>query len=114
MAEETPTTPTDETSVDDEVADILSGMIALLCNVGDNEVKVKPVRGDKSAMFVVDFTATNESKSRYRGMVIGREGRTITAIRQYLKAVGGAYRRYYDIDLVEDRSHRRGPAVPRS
>jgi len=97
----------DNDDIDKEVAELLTDMIALLCNAHVEEVKIEPVRGDKNCMFVVDFNSP--TKGRYRGMVIGREGRTIMALRQYLKAVGGAYRRYYDIDLVEDRSRRRTP-----
>lgn len=101
--------PESSNSIDDEVAELLVDMIALLCNASVDEVKVKPMRGDRSVMFVVDLV-----KARYRGVLIGREGKTITAIRQYLKAVGGAYRRYYDIDLVGDRSRQRPPPTPSS
>ena len=104
-----PTPPANNEDIDAEVADLLTDMLALLCNTDIGNIQVRPVCGDKSAMFVVDFTAEETVKSRYRGMVIGREGRTIMAMRQYLKAVGGAYRRYYDIDLVEDRARRRPP-----
>jgi predicted RNA-binding protein YlqC (UPF0109 family) len=102
---QTPPQLSENGDIDKEVAEILTDMIALLCNAQDAEVKVNPVCGDKSAMFVVDFDSP--SKARYRGMFIGREGRTIRTIRQYLQIVGGAYRRYYDIDLAEDRSRKR-------
>lgn len=90
-----PTEYADAANIDEEVAELLADMITLLCNANDGEVKVKPICGGKSAMFEVDFDSPTSEK--YRGMVIGREGRTISAIRQYLKAVGGAYRRYYDV-----------------
>jgi len=100
-----PTNNLDQTDLD--VADLIADMVTLLTGAPmdrqEEVVEVKGMRGDKLVKFVICLRHPKDA-----GVVIGRSGGTIQAMRLLVSKFGGAFRRFYDLDLDNDRDERGG------
>lgn len=106
--DETETTTEEEggNPVDLDVEDMLQDMITLLCGRvledADNTARIYHVRGDRMVKYMIHLF----DPRRDTGAVIGKKGHTISAMRDFLRAVGGAHNRIYQLDLEDDGGRR--------